>query len=167
MERRLRLSKGLLNPADSVLIVTIDEKEYLRLGLLLEQMFPEAKIQMVSTVINPKGVPRDGFSRVDEYVFILQFSSSRVAGTVTEGSGGKKVRWRGLTRTGANGVRSKSPGAFYPIYFNDEGEIVEIGDALPLHREASHGPAGAEHARPQRDRARARHDLSALAGTHS
>ena len=34
MERRLLVAKELLNPADSVLIVTIDEKEYLRLGLL-------------------------------------------------------------------------------------------------------------------------------------
>ena len=33
MERRLLLAKELLNPDDSVLIVTIDEKEYLRLGL--------------------------------------------------------------------------------------------------------------------------------------
>ena len=39
MERRLKLAKQLLNPKGSVLIVTIDEKEYLRLGLLLEQMF--------------------------------------------------------------------------------------------------------------------------------
>lgn len=34
MERRLLVAKELLNPADSVLVVTIDEKEYLRLGLL-------------------------------------------------------------------------------------------------------------------------------------
>ena len=47
MERRLLLAKELLNPADSVLIVTIDEKEYLRLGLLLEQTFPEARIQFL------------------------------------------------------------------------------------------------------------------------
>ena len=40
MERRLLLAKRLLNPDDSTLIVTIDEKEYLRLGLLLEQLFP-------------------------------------------------------------------------------------------------------------------------------
>jgi adenine-specific DNA-methyltransferase len=46
MERRLLLAKELLNPADSVLIVTIDEKEYLRLGLLLEQVFPEASQQI-------------------------------------------------------------------------------------------------------------------------
>ena len=55
MERRLLIARELLNPANSVLIVTIDEKEYLRLGLLLEQVFPEAQMQMVSSVINPKG----------------------------------------------------------------------------------------------------------------
>jgi len=34
MERRLKLAKELLNPNDSVLIVTIDEKEYLRRRLV-------------------------------------------------------------------------------------------------------------------------------------
>lgn len=47
MEKRLRIAKRLLNPAESVLIVTIDEKEYLHLGCLLEELFPEARIQMV------------------------------------------------------------------------------------------------------------------------
>lgn len=55
MERRLLVARELLNPDDSVLIVTIDEKEYLRLGMLLEQTFPEARIQMVTSVINPMG----------------------------------------------------------------------------------------------------------------
>ena len=59
MERRLLTAKVLLNPTDSVLIVTIDEKEYLRLGLLLEQTFPEASVQMISSVINPKGTARN------------------------------------------------------------------------------------------------------------
>jgi len=137
MERRLLVAKELLNPADSVLIVTIDEKEYLRLGLLLEQLFPEARIQMVSTVINPKGVPRDGFARVDEYIYVAQFGSSEIVGDIKEGSGGTEVRWRGLTRSGANGIRSKSPGAYYPIYFNKAGKIVEVGDALPIGQDAS------------------------------
>src|SRR6476659_3795718 len=52
MERRLLIAKELLNPDDSVLVVTIDEKEYLRLGLLLEQTFSDGRIQMASTVIN-------------------------------------------------------------------------------------------------------------------
>src|SRR3546814_20014579 len=77
MERRLLVAKELLNPADSVLIITIDEKEFLRLGLLLEQLFPEARLQMASTLINPKGQSRnDSFARTDEYVFFLWFGSA-------------------------------------------------------------------------------------------
>ena len=137
MERRLLVARELLNPYSSVLIVTIDEKEYLRLGLLLEQTFPEARIQMITSVINPKGVPRDGFSRVDEYIYVAQFGAEMITGDVKDGSAGQKVRWRGLTRTGSNGVRSKSPGAFYPIFFNSDGRIDSIGEALPLDRKAS------------------------------
>lgn len=48
MQKRLKIAKKLLNPRDSVLIVTIDEKEYLHLGCMLEEMFPEANIQMIS-----------------------------------------------------------------------------------------------------------------------
>ena len=52
MQKRLKIAKKLLNPKDSVLIVTIDEKEYLHLGCLLEEMFPEATTQMISSCIN-------------------------------------------------------------------------------------------------------------------
>lgn len=41
MKTRLQIAKRLLNPNNSVLICTIDEKEYLHLGCLLEEMFPE------------------------------------------------------------------------------------------------------------------------------
>jgi len=47
MQKRLKIAKKLLNPKDSVLLVTIDEKEYLHLGCLLEEMFPDARIQMI------------------------------------------------------------------------------------------------------------------------
>lgn len=60
MQRRLKIAKRLLKPENSVLIVTIDEKEYLHLGCLLEEMFPEARIQMISTMINPANVARAG-----------------------------------------------------------------------------------------------------------
>lgn len=133
MERRLKLAKELLNPDGSVLIVTIDEREYLRLGLLLKQTFPDARMQMVSSVINPKGVPRDGFSRVDEYLFFLQFGHTTVSGDELEDHAGSEVRWRGLARTGANAVRSESPGAFYPIFFTADGAFHSIGDALPIN----------------------------------
>ena len=76
MERRLLIAKDLLNPADSALIVTIDEKEYLRLGLLLEQVFPEAKVQMVTSVINRKGIVRaNEFTRTNEFIYFVIFGS--------------------------------------------------------------------------------------------
>ncbi len=79
MERRLLVARKLLNPADSVLIVTIDEKEYLRLGLLLQQTFPEAHMQMISTLINSKGTGRaNEFRRVDEYVYLLWFGNAKL-----------------------------------------------------------------------------------------
>ena len=78
MERRLLLAKQLLNPDNSVLIVTIDEKEYLRLGLLLQQTFPGALLQMVSITVNPKGAqrPRE-FARTNEFAFVCLIGKSR------------------------------------------------------------------------------------------
>lgn len=75
MEKRLKLAKRLLKPDNGVLIVTIDEKEYLHLGMLLEQEFPEARIQMISTMINPASVARaGGFGRSDEYIFAVSWA---------------------------------------------------------------------------------------------
>src|SRR5437762_13983376 len=79
MEKRLKIAQQLLNPNGSALIVTIDEREHLRLGLLLEQLFPDATMQMVSTVINAKGTGRaNEFRRVDEYIFFLWFGEARL-----------------------------------------------------------------------------------------
>ena len=76
MQKRLEIAKRLLNPNDSVLIITIDEKEYLHLGCLLEEMFPEARMQMVSIIINKNGVSRGSeFKRAEEYAYFLMFGS--------------------------------------------------------------------------------------------
>lgn len=85
MERRLKLARQLLNPNDSVLIVTIDEKEYLRLGMLLESVFNGAKIQMVTSVINPKGNRRDNeFSRCEEYLFFVLIGALPLGALATQ-----------------------------------------------------------------------------------
>ncbi|GLO72463.1 hypothetical protein MACH17_39800 [Phaeobacter inhibens] len=131
MERRLKIAKELLNPASSCLIVTIDEKEYLRLGLLLEQTFPDANVQMVSSVINPKGAARgSSFGRTDEYLFFVT-SGSAAPHAVPLGTDWKivqdkragKLRWAELMRSGSNALRADSPNQFYPIfiYNSDEG----------------------------------------------
>ena len=142
MERRLLVSKELLNPADSVLIVTIDEKEYLRLGLLLEQIFPEARIQMISSQINPAAVARAGaFGRSDEYIYFVKLgvaSPKRIElSREWVSSKGRThnvaVRWDLLRRSGKKGSERKdSPGCFYPIYIDPNGpKVTKVGEALP------------------------------------
>jgi adenine-specific DNA-methyltransferase len=141
MERRLLLAKELLNPEDSVLVVTIDEKEYLRLGMLLEQLFPEARIQMVSSQINPAVVAKaNGFGRADEYLFFVMLGSAgprripldrewvSAKGRTHTGS----VRWDLLRRSGESAARHDSPGCFYPIYVSPVGpKVHSVGEALP------------------------------------
>lgn len=143
MERRLVVAKELLNPADSVLIVTIDEKEYLRLGLLLEQAFPEGSVQMVSSVINPKGTARaNEFSRIDEYIFFVTLGDAKLTRwsrdmlTERDYSLDEDVRWRGLARTGRKGLRPHNPGSWYPIYIKADGSgIHSVGETVPLDTE--------------------------------
>lgn len=151
MERRLLIAKELLNPDKSVLIVTIDEKEYLRLGLLLEQTFPNADIQMISSVINPKGSSRDGrFSRVDEYIFFIMFGKSYATpwklDMLREHEGGSRsVRWAGLIRNGEGSRRERIPSMFYPIFIDKEsGEFHSVGEppSLDISPESVTPPPG-------------------------
>ena len=141
MQRRLKIAKRLLNPENSVMIVTIDEKEYLHLGCLLEEMFPEARIQMISTMINPAIVARAGeFGRSGEYIFFVLFGKASPARIKLDrewvSSKGRthtgNIRWDLLKRSGTGATRKDSPGGFYPIYIDPEdGKIVKIGDPLP------------------------------------
>lgn len=138
MERRLLLAKELLNPNDSVLIVTIDENEYLHLGLLLEQTFSEARIQMVSSVIKPEGTNRPAeFSRTNEFVFFAMFGDARVMPTRDDMSGRgspatkASIEWRNLRRRENTSVRSARPNQFYAVFVDEESrKIHSVGDPL-------------------------------------
>ena len=141
MEKRLKLAKKLLNPEDSVLICTIDEKEYLHLGCLLEELFPEAKMQMVSSVINPGGSIRTGeFSRTDEYIFFLKIGTSHVLPLAlsNEWRGGNKsssgpVLWRSMLRGGEASLRLDRPNMFYPIFVTEKnGDVIGAGEPIGI-----------------------------------
>jgi len=145
MERRLLVARKLLNPVSSVLIVTIDEKEYLRLGLLLEQLFPESDVVMITSVISAKGAVRPGrFSRVEEHIFFVFFGSATVkwwssnmlpsTGDEDKRSANKElssIEWLLLRRREPTSVRSARPNQFYPIFVHKtDGRIHSIGDAI-------------------------------------
>jgi adenine-specific DNA-methyltransferase len=141
IERRLLVAQELLNPTDSVLIVSIDEKEYLRLGLLLDQMFPEATIEMVTSVISAKGVARLGqFSRVEEFIYFVRIGSSTVQlaeqnmlddSRSAKAQIGRDIDWLGLRRREPTARRGARPNQFYPIFVSVEsGYIHSIGDPI-------------------------------------
>lgn len=140
MERRLRLAKRLLNPEGSALIVAIDEREVHRLALLLEQVFEDAEIQMVTSVINAKGVVRPGkFSRVEEHLFVATLGEldanpwMRNMLDLIKGDKGAtaRIEWLGLRRREPTSVRGARPNQFYPIFVDEETNFIHsIGDAV-------------------------------------
>ncbi len=144
MQKRLKLAKKLLNPQDSVLIVTIDENEVHHLRCLLEEIFPEAYIQMVTVVINKKGSARLRFSRVEEYALFVFLGQSTVPTYFNDylsyGEDGSQIdvletdpRWERLLRGGTGSRREDSPTLFYPVYVDPEKKcLIRAGDVLPL-----------------------------------
>ncbi|MBM7500656.1 adenine-specific DNA-methyltransferase [Brachybacterium muris] len=154
MERRLEVARELLNPEDSVLIVTIDEKEYARLALLLEQTFPAARIQMVSTLINPAAVARAGyFGRSDEYYFFVMQGTAgarplplpgewvTTAGRTHKG----EIRWDLLRKSGSSPTRAGHPETFYPFFINLDGKSIHsVGEPIGVgaDRHATVAPEG-------------------------
>ena len=142
MQRRLRLADRLLKPDNSVLIVTIDEKECVRLGMLLEDVFPRARIQMVSISINPAAVARSGmFGRADEYAYFVMLGDAgpepmalgpdwiTTKGRTHLGS----VRWDLLRKSGSSPLRAGHPGTFYPVFIDKSGTTIHsIGDPLEV-----------------------------------
>lgn len=149
MERRLKIAKKLLNPNESVLIVTIDDKEYLHLGCLLEELFPDASIQMISDVINPKGtMQRKIFPRTDEYIFFVWIGNAEpheqklnndwLIGNA-DNTKHNRYRWQPFVR--ANISRQKTPSMFYPIFVNKEGnKVIRVGESLEKTEDKNNVP---------------------------
>jgi adenine-specific DNA-methyltransferase len=140
MEKRLRLAKKLLNPISSVMVVTIDEKECIHLGMLLEEIFPDARMQMVTIVINAPGQTRkQQLARVEEYAYFL-FLGAAEPPLVTDDLLNEKpshnpntVRWESLLRSGTNSRRVDRPALFYPVFIKPESrQLVDVGDSRPL-----------------------------------
>lgn len=138
--QRLKIAKKVLNPSTGVLICTIDEHEVHHLRCLLEELFPEAFIQMATIVINKKGVAQGRLARVEEYAlyvfmpnaFVPAFhddmlSQTELATTIAA------PRWERLLRGGNNSRREDRPKMFYPVYIDpDKKKVTGIGPIMPL-----------------------------------
>lgn len=144
MERRLRLGRRLLKP-DGVIVVTVDENEVHHLGMLLDQIFPEARPQMVTIAINPSGTSGEGLSRVDEYAYFVFLGGRQPNPTYEDFFGPEdKTRaryWHEFIRSGTNWLRAARPNLCYPIKIDRNGRIAGVGEPL----------TGPDDARPLRE----------------
>lgn len=147
MERRLRLASRLLK-ADGVLIITVDANEVHHLGLLLEQLFPAARRQVVTICINPSGASGEGLSRVDEYAFFCFFGQAEPVQatddmlTAGEDAPTNAVAWESLLRRGNVWYRAMRPNLCYPVILDSKGQRI-VGVGQPL------APSKADKNRPQ------------------
>ena len=162
MEKRLKLAKRLLNPKDSVLIITIDEKEYLHLGCLLEEMFPDARMQMVTSIVKPEGTQRvNEFSRTNEFIYFVFVGNAVVpawkdmtSDEIYTNIKSDKLPYRNFRRTNSANVRNSRPNQFYPIFIDkDSKRIASIGEVMTpdVDKESIIPPLGTFAVFPLRD----------------
>jgi len=157
MKKRLELAKKLLNPADSMLIVTIDQNELHHLACLLEELFPDAVRQTVTICITPSGSSGDGLSRVEEYAIFCLIGKAQPALVVDDlllpdvEKRAENIRWESLMRGGTNWYRSERPNLCYPVILSFDGEkIIGTGNPLPFYGDAVLDNTEEEQ-RPQKD----------------
>ena len=139
MERRLLLGRRLLKD-DGVIVVTIDEHEVHHLGMLLEQVFPDARIQMATIVITPSGIEQDRLSRVEEYAYFCFFGSAPKPLSLGDDllqpeakirTIESSVAWESLLRRGTGSARADRPSMFYPILIDAEAKkVVGVGGPM-------------------------------------
>jgi adenine-specific DNA-methyltransferase len=102
--------------------------------MMLEQLFPEARTQMVTVAINPSGTSGEGLSRVDEYAFFVFFGGTEPNPTFEDFFGPEgKTRaewWHQFIRGGRSWLRSARPNLCYPIKIDRNGHIAGVGAPL-------------------------------------
>lgn len=145
MKKRLLLAKRLLKPS-GVLIVTIDEHEVHHLGVLLEEneLFASFTRQMVTIVINEKGVAQGKLSRVEEYAFFCFGPKSDIppqnddllAPSKKNNLAASLPRWERLLRGGTNSRRADRKQLFFPVTIDPSvPKIVDFGEPLPFDQQ--------------------------------
>jgi adenine-specific DNA-methyltransferase len=112
--------------------------------MLLEQpdLFRDAYRQLVSIVVNPKGVTQERFSRVEEYAVFCFLGDSAVTSIgddlltplsdeEEDAEGISRPRWKGLLRSGTNSRREDRKRMFYPVLVDpDRGAVLDVGEPL-------------------------------------
>lgn len=121
MTHRLSLARNLLKE-NGVFICTIDENEFYRLGLLLEEIFKGFEIHCITIVHNPRGVQGNNFSYTHEYAYFIFRKGLKVIGTKQR----DEVLEEELRDHGGESLRTDARNCFYPILVKNN-KIIGFG----------------------------------------
>jgi adenine-specific DNA-methyltransferase len=127
MKNRLQLAKVLLKD-DGVLVCAIDENEFTRLGLLIEQVFSNHENHCVTIEHNPRGIQGRNFSYTHEYAYFSFSKTEKLIGTRKIED--EDISWRNIRDNGGESLRSDARNCFYSVIVED-GQIVGFGDVYP------------------------------------
>ena len=110
MNNRIGLAKKLLRD-DGVFICAIDENEFARLYLMLEEIFFAHEIHCITIVHNPRGIQGKNFSYTHEYAIYAFRKGQHAIGRrkIEE----KDIDWRNLRDNGGESLRSNARNCFY------------------------------------------------------
>ena len=125
MNERLKIAKNLLKP-DGVLVCAIDENELATISLLLEDLFGlDYHIDTICVVHNPRGVQGDNFSYVNEYALFVYKKGLKVIEDTTIPE--DEIDWTQFRNWGDESLRSDARNCFYPVFVNENLEVVGCG----------------------------------------
>lgn len=132
MNHRLKIAKELLKD-DGVFICAIDEKEQEALGLLLQKIFPEHKIEIIVNQHSARGKQGKGISFCHEYHYII-YPADNKRYIFPQEISNEDREYGHLRQWGSESMRDDPnvPGRsmFYPIYIKDN-KIIKAGEPLP------------------------------------
>jgi adenine-specific DNA-methyltransferase len=123
MKNRLVLAKNLLKEKGA-LICAVDENECATLGLLLQQIFFNCKVDCISVIHNPRGIQGKNFSFCHEYAyFVYPDDKEQYIGTKPR----PIPSLRNLRDNGGGSLRTDGKTCFYPIYVKNN-KIIGCGE---------------------------------------
>lgn len=126
MSKRLQLAKNLLKK-DGALICAIDENEISHLGVILEEIFFDWEIHLITIVHNPRGIQGKNFSYTNEFAFFVLPSGKKIIGSRKIDEANKD--WSNLRNWGGESLRSDAKNCFYPIIIEND-KIIGFGDVV-------------------------------------
>lgn len=127
---RIEPSKVLLNK-DYVYVIAIDENENNRLGLLLEDQFPQSELACITVVHNPTGQQGNNFSFTNEFSYFIYPKNSESIGLEDRSEINREskpdIRPLRNVSSGKNHLRKSAKNCFYPIFIKNS-KIIGFGD---------------------------------------